>query len=109
MESAISVTGIFSCCSSPGGQPGALQQRPCFIGEDLKSRAAAVRFVHERQGGSIAAGGEVPGVAVRQHTIARVNQRRAVPAHGQAHRGIFGVNRPGLNQHARRNLGCGLE
>jgi hypothetical protein len=82
----------------PCGQPRALQKGPRFVGEDVNALALLDGRADDAQSGSVAAGGQSPGVAMRQHAAFVGHQRRAESSHRLAGGNVFLVHRVRLGQ-----------
>ncbi len=80
----------------PGGEPGALQERPRFVGEDLRHFSAFGRRPNHAKRGAVPGRGEGARVAVRENTRRLGHDLRAEPSHRTTARDVFVVNRDRL-------------
>src|SRR5262249_17914225 len=73
----------------PGSESGALQKGTGFVDEDLKVPALLGGGEKHGQSGSVIRRRQAAGIAVRQHSLAFLNQGGARFANGTAHSPIF--------------------
>ena len=80
----------------PSGEPGALQQRPRFVGIHVQPLARLLGGEEHGQRRAIIGRGQSAGVAMREHALAVGEQPGAVAADGAADLPVFLDDRVGF-------------
>jgi hypothetical protein len=93
----------------PGGQPGALQQRPRLRGDHVPEQPAPMQFEHHAEGGPADHRGQRAGVAVGEHprpVPAQLgDQVGAAPGHRLGGRDLLVADQAGLGEHGVETRG----
>lgn len=84
-----------------------MQKRARLVGEDIDLMAAFDCGTNDSKGGTVATGGERPGVAVGQNRAILRQKRRAVGSHLLAGGDIFVVHATGFGDNGGFDLGDG--
>ena len=106
MLSQISVTSMPRLLQLPGGQPGALEQRPGLVGEDAEAPALLGGGEDDGQGRAVVGRRQAAGVAVRQDALRRRGSGRRRPRPIARHiAAVFLVDGLRLVEQPSRQLG----
>ncbi len=82
----------------PGGQPGSLKKRPCFVGEDAQVLSLLMGREYHGERCAIVRRGQAAGVAVGQDAFTRLDQASTMAADGAAHGAVLLGDRVGLGE-----------